>query len=303
MLGLVFRRHATHVRASNMLDHLVKTLAIVATAACGSSSPQKTPDAALTIDAAPVPTTTIATARHAYSGTAPSASITVNAVVTAVQGSAGDQVIWYVEDPAGGPYSGISVYCDPLAATTCPCKASCTPHVAAPPLNTLVSITGSISAYHGQLQLEPTAQSILQMNATPPPTYMASASDLSETGTSPYQGTYVKFAATATVDNLTPAPLYDSECNPTNGSGMPLCTTCEPPSYAGFEVNGPGASAFYVEETFFPFVPLQNSPECVTQPGAVAVTMGETFPFIAGILDVDPYAMQQVLSPVQPSDY
>jgi hypothetical protein len=41
----------------------------------------------------------------------------------------------------------------------------------------------------------------------------------------------------------------------------------------------------------------------VSQAGAVAVTNGETFPFMAGILDVDPYAGDQVLSPVQPSDY
>jgi len=100
---------------------------------------------------------TIAKARQAFVDAGTSSAITVNAIVTAVQGSAGDQVIWYVEDPAGGPYSGISVFCDPLAATTCPCMASCTPHVAAPALGTLVSITGTISAYHGQVQLEPTA--------------------------------------------------------------------------------------------------------------------------------------------------
>ena len=251
----------------------------------------------------PVPTTTIAAARQAFldAGTAP--SITVNAIVTAVQGPAGDQVNWYVEDPAGGPYSGIVVYCDPLAATTCPCKASCSPHVEAQPLNTLVSISGKITQYHGQLQLEPTAQTVLQTNATPPPVYTASASDLAETGNSPYRGVYVKFPSTVTVDNLTPAALYDSQCNPDGGAGMPLCTGCSPPTYAGFEVNGPGASAFFVEETFFPVVPLENSPECVSQAGAVAVTNGETFPFMAGILDVDPYAGDQVLSPVQPSDY
>jgi predicted extracellular nuclease len=273
-------------------------------AACGSSSsPTHGSDATMTGDAAPTPTTTIAAARQAYTGTGTSASITVNAVVTAVQGPTGDQVIWYVEDPAGGAYSGISVFCDPLAATTCPCKASCTPHVEAPALNTLVSITGTISAYHGQLQLEPTAQTVLKTGSTPPPAYIASASDLAESATSPYQGVYVKFAGSATVDDLTPAALYDTECNPTAGSGMPLCSGCAPPTYAGFEVNGPGSDAFFVEETFFPFVPLASSPECTSQPGAVAVTMAETFPFIAGILDVDPYAMKQVLSPVQPSDY
>ena len=282
----------------------------LALAACSSSSsPNKTVDAAAHGADGPEATTTIAKARQAYSGTGTSASITVNAVVTAVQGPSGDQVIWYVEDPAGGAYSGISVFCDPLAATTCPCMASCTPHVAAQPIGTLVSITGTISAYHGQLQLEPTAQTVLQTNATPPPTYMASASDLAETATSPYRGVYVKYPSTITVDDLTPAALYDTECDTGSGSGsgsgsaMPLCTTCAPPTYAGFEVDGPGSDAFFVEETFFPVVTLASSPECTTQSGAVPVKMGETFPFMAGILDTDPYAMRQVLAPVQPSDY
>jgi hypothetical protein len=282
---------------------LLTTFGALALACGGSSAPAHGTDATATSDAPPTPTTTIAAAREAYGGTGTSASITVNAVVTAVQGPTGDQVIWYVEDPAGGAHSGISVFCDPLAATTCPCKASCAPHVAAPALNTLVSITGTISAYHGQLQLEPTAQTVLQTGSTPPPTYMASASDLAESATSAYQGVYVKFAGAAMVDDLVPPALYDTECNPTAGSGMPSCSGCAPPTYAGFEVNGPGSGAFFVEETFFPVVTLASSPECTSQPGAVPVTMGESFPFIAGILDVDPYAMKQVLSPVQPSDY
>jgi hypothetical protein len=250
---------------------------------------------------APAPTSTIAQARQEYLDAGSAPAITVNAIVTAVQGPAGDQVNWYIEDPAGGPYSGIVVYCDPLAAKGCPCLNTCANHIAAPPLNTLVSISGTISAYHGQLQLEPTAQTVLQENATPPPTYAASASDLAETGNSSYRGVYVKFPTTVTVDDVTPAALYDSECN-TDG-GKPLCSGCEPPTYAGFEVNGPGASAFFVEETFFPFVNLENSPECLTEPDAGDVTVNQTFPFMAGILDVDPYAGQQALSPVQPSDY
>jgi hypothetical protein len=212
-------------------------------------------------------------------------------------------VNWYVEDPGGGPYSGIVVYCDPLAAKTCPCMQSCTPHVAAQPIGTVVSISGTISAYHGQLQLTPTAQTVLQTGGTAPAPYVASATDLSETGNSPYRGVYVKFPTTVTVDNLTPPALYDTECNTDGGAGMPLCSGCAPPTYSGFEVNGPGSGAFYVEETFFPFVPLASSPECVSATGAVAVTSGETFPFMAGILDVDPYAGAQALSPTQPSDY
>jgi hypothetical protein len=291
---------------------IVAYLSIIGLFACSTTpdhSPDAGPDASPVVDAAPDnavvdsgATTTIAQAREAFLDAGAAPSITVTAVVTAVQGPTGDQVIWYVEDPTGGPYSGIAVFCDPLAATTCPCKQSCTPHVAAAPIGTLVSITGKITAYHGALQLEPTAQTILQMNATPPPVHAAMASDLEETGNSPYRGVYVKFGSTVTVDNVTPAALYDSECNPDGGTGMPLCNdNCEPPTYAGFEVNGPGTGAFFVEETFFPFVTLASSPECLT--GAVAVTNGKTFPFMAGILDVDPYAGDQMLSPVQPSDY
>jgi hypothetical protein len=277
--------------------------------ACGGSTAPppitdaSTFDAAKPLDLGPAATTTIAAARKAFIMSSASASITVDAVVTAVQGPAGDQVIWYVEDPAGGPYSGISVFCDPLAAATCPCKASCTPHVEAPPIGTLVSITGTISAYHGQLQLTPTAQTLIQTNSAAPPVYTATAADLAAAATSPYQGVYVKFPSLVTVDNVTPTALYDSQCNPSSVSPPPLCSGCAPPTYAGFEVNGPGAGAFYVEELFFPFVPLQSSPECLTQTGAVVVKTGATFPSMAGILDVDPYAMVQVLSPVQPADY
>jgi len=60
---------------------------------------------------------------------------TVNAVVTAVQGPAGDQVNWYIEDPAGGPSSGIAIYCDPALT-------ACSKSISAPPLNAKVAVTG-----------------------------------------------------------------------------------------------------------------------------------------------------------------
>jgi hypothetical protein len=175
-------------------------------------------------------------------------------------------------------------------------------------------MTGSLSTYNGQVQIEPTAQTELEINATPPPVYIASTDDLAEDGTSPYRGVYVKYPSSVTVDNLTPPALYDSECAVGSGSGsgsggsgsgsgsMPLCSGCAPPTYSGFEVTA-GSGTFFVEETFFPFVPLENSPECLTQPGAVDVADNGTFPFVAGILDLDPYSEKQALSPVQPSDY
>ena len=265
------------LRSLTSLTRAALTLSACALGACGNNPPSPSDSGAMDAsqqdtvgnpdtsaggrDAgpdAPLPTTTIAAARQAYIDGGAAASITVNAVVTAVQGPAGDQVNWYIEDPAGGPYSGVVVYCDPLAASTCPCAMNCSPHVAAQPIGTLVSITGALSAYHGQIQFEPTAQTVLQMHATPPPVYTATASDLLEAGNSPYRGVYVKFATTVTVDNLTPSALYDTQCNPDGGTGMPFCSGCTPPTYAGFEVNGPGTGAFFVEETFFPFVPLAS---------------------------------------------
>jgi len=295
-------------------------------AACSSSSAPSTSDAggsheeagttdapaktdaaqAINVDAETPSGMTIAKARQAYAATGTDQTITVNAIVTGVQGTmTNDQVYWYVEDPQGGPYSGISVYCDPMAATTCPCMASCANHVAAPPIHTLVSITGTLSAYHGAYQIEPTAQTILKMNETPPPVPVVTASDLAEGGNSPYRGVYVSFPGKVTVDDTEPAALYDTQCLPDGGTGMPLCTgyPCSPPTYSGFEVNGPGADAFFVEEFFFGFVPLENSPDCFKVAGAVVVTKGETFPHMSGILEYDGFAGKQYLAPVQSSDY
>jgi hypothetical protein len=84
---------------------------------------------------------------------------------------------------------------------------------------------------------------------------------------------------------------------------MSLCTGCAPPSYSGFEATDSASNVIYVEQYLFPGDPLQSSPECLTQPGQVAVTQGETFPFMVGILDYDGYASAQFLAPRTPADY
>ena len=58
-----------------------------------------------------------------------------------------------------------------------------------------------------------------------------------------------------------------------------------------------------MEQYLFPGDPLQSSPECVSMAGQVAVTQGESFPFMEGILDYDGYAMAQFMAPRGPSDY
>ena len=238
-------------------------------------------------------TTTIAAARAA-SVTTP---ITVDAVVTALHGTVPNDVSqWYIEDPAGGPLSGVAVYCDPDLP-------SC-PTLRAPPLQTLVRITGALSTYKGVLQFVPTAQAVLQMNAPLPPIATVTMTDLAPSAASMYRGVLVHLASKLTVDSVTPPALYDTQCNTgaTDG-GLPLCTGCSPPTYAGFQANDGMGHEVYVEAFFFATDHLQSSPECTTQAGEIPVTVGMTFSAMTGVLDFDPYAGAQALSPVTDTDY
>lgn len=244
-------------------------------------------------------TTTIAAARMGNVTT----SITVAAVVTAVQGPSGDEVNYYIEDPAGGPYSGIVVYCDPLE-TDCPAG----PRAGNPSVGDYVLITGPISSYKGQLQIAPTAYQLISSGHALPAPVSVQGSDVAAGNTSAqYRGVLVKLAETLTVTNLTPSALYDTECATADGGttdgGVTLCSGCAPPSYSGFQTSDSANDVIYVEQYLFPGDPLQSSPECLTAAGQVAVTQGETFPFMEGILDYDGYAMAQFMAPRGPSDY
>ncbi len=240
-------------------------------------------------------TTTIAAARMGNV----TSSISVAAVVTAVQGPSGDEVNYYIEDPAGGPYSGIVVYCDPLE-TKCPAG----PRAGNPSVGDYVLITGAISSYKGQVQIEPTAYSRISSGHALPAPVAVQGSDVAASNTSAqYRGVLVKLAETLTVKDLTPGALYNTTCNPDGGAGMPLCSGCAPPTYSGFQATDSASDTIYVEQYLFPGDPLQSSPECVSASGQVAVTQGETFPFLEGILDYDGYASAQFMAPRGPSDY
>jgi hypothetical protein len=286
---------------------VVGSLAAVAIAACSSSSSPDsntgadagsptadsgTTDSATATDSGA--TTTIAAARSGNVTTA----ITVQAVVTALHGSPGDYSQWYIEDQAGGPSSGVNVYCDKDKSCALP----------EPALHDLVLITGKLSTYKGVVQLVPTAISTVQANATLPPIPTITMTDLAEGATSLYRGVLVKYDATKlTVDNLTPTPLYDTSCNTGADAGadagLPLCTGCAPPSYSGFQANDGQGHEVYIENVFFETDPLQSSPECTGASGAVPVTLGMTFSSMQGILDYDSYAAAQQIAPVQASDY
>jgi predicted extracellular nuclease len=239
-------------------------------------------------------TTTIAAARMGNV----TSSITVAAVVTAVQGKSGDEVNYYIEDPAGGAYSGIVVYCDPLE-TTCPAG----PRAGNPSVGDYVLITGAISTYKGQSQIEPTAYALIAHGHALPAPVTVQGSDVAASGTSAqYRGVLVKLSETLTVTNLTPTALYDTQCN-TDAGAMGQCSGCAPPTYSGFQASDSASNVIYVEQYLFPGDVLQSSPECVSMSGQVAVTMGETFQFMEGILDYDGYASAQFMAPREPSDY
>jgi predicted extracellular nuclease len=225
-------------------------------------------------------------------------NISVAAVVTAVQGPSGDEVNYYIEDPAGGPYSGIVVYCDPME-TSCPAG----PRAGNPSVGDYVLITGAISAYQGQQQISPTAYQLLGTGHALPAPITVQGTDVAASGTSAqYRGVLVKLSETLTVTNLTPAALYDTKCNSADG-GTGQCTGCSPPTYSGFQASDSASNVIYVEQYLFPGDVLQSSPECVSVSGQVAVMMGETFPFMEGILDYDGYASAQFMAPRNPTDY
>jgi predicted extracellular nuclease len=244
--------------------------------------------------------------------------ITVDAIVTAMSGAPGDNTDTYIEDPAGGMLSGIVVYCDhdngcelalPLA------------------IGDLAEVTGSISSYMGQLQIVPTAITVLKKGVSLPPIATVTMEDIAPGANSPYRGVLVKLALSGklTVDNVNPAALFNTSCGSVppdagaadaggkkgkdagggeGGLSLPQCSPlCEPPVYSGFRANDGMGNEAYIEATFFSTDPLQSSPECLTQPGVVPVTVGDTFSSMTGVLDYDGYGSVQELSPVTTSDY
>jgi hypothetical protein len=256
-------------------------------------------------------TTTIAEARQGNVTTA----ITVDAFVTALAGEPKDYPNWYIEDPKGGPYSGVNVYCDPLATTPC--------NVPEPALHDLIQVTGKLTTYMGQVELIPTAMTVLESSATFPPIATVTAADIAPSADSKYRGVFVKLAIPSMliVDSVTPHALADTACGAVlpvdagageggakdgaaSEAGLPQCTDlCEPPVYSGFRANDGTGNEVYVEAPFFYTDPLQSSPECLKQKGVVPVTVGMTFSEMSGILDIDPYSASQALSPVLPTDY
>jgi hypothetical protein len=266
---------------------------------CGGSGGSSNPDlSAGGDDMSMAMKTTIAAARGAGLMNMP---ITVDAVVIAVRGNDPvDTKTWYIEDAAGGPNSGVAIYCNHTAKTN-PCPTSIT----APALHDAVTVTGTLSMYKGEIEMYPTAETTNASNAALPPIPTVTASDLAPSGSSTNRGTLVKLATTVTVDSVTPTQLYDTQCAMTDAGGaMPLCSGCAPPTYSGFQVNDGAGHEVLIENTFYNSENLASSPECSTMgTPAVPVNVGNKFTVVTGVLDFDPNGMVQALSPVLDSDY
>lgn len=222
--------------------------------------------------------------------------ITVTAYVTAVRSNTTDKSEFYIEDPAGGAYAGIDVFCDHGAKK--PCAAS----IMSPALHSMVTVTGTISAYKGKNELAPTALTASSATPAAPPIPTVTTTELAPSGSSKYVGTLVKLATKVTVDDVTPMSLYDTNCAGDAGVGG-NCQGCAPPTYSGFEAVDAGGNKVLIEDAFYSSEHLASSPECLTQPSAVPVQVATTFSTITGILDFDVYGTVQVLEPVQDSDY
>jgi predicted extracellular nuclease len=282
-----------------MSQRIAFAFALAVIAGCGSNPTKMTNDmaAGTGTDMTMVMTTTIAAAVQGKITT----PITVTAIVTAIVGDG--SASWYIQDPAGGAYSGVAVYCDAQSKSK-PCTLK------APALHDQITITGTLSQYHGKWELNPTAQMTTMANATPATPMAVSDADAAFNQTNAgLRGIPVKLMGSSfTVDNIMPPDLYDTQCKGDGGAGaMNLCTGCKPPSYAGFEVSD-GTNKIYVEQTFYATVPLVSSPECVAAaPMADQVIVGSKFTALGGILDVDPYGPKGStivsLQPTAMSDY
>lgn len=274
--------------------HRTLLLAALALAGCRDNGTGGTgPDMSMNI---PPGTTTIAAARMGNVTT----QIIVNAVVTGLPGDAATTKEWYIQDPAGGPYSGVAIYCNKTAKNN-PCPMA----VVNPSLHDLVQVTGKLSTYKGKLELLPTAVMKMMANATAPATMTVTAADLVGASTNAgIRGVLVKVTGTFTVDSTAPSALYDTNCAGDAGVNG-YCQSCKPPTYSGFQVGDGAGHEILVENRFWATMHLQSSMECLTQTGVIPVANAKVFTMLSGIADINQYAPSPTLtlSPTADSDY
>jgi hypothetical protein len=215
------------------------------------------------------------------------------AVVTAVTPSGKE--LW-VQDLAGGPRSGISVYCNPASASA-PCLVPTATILALRPGN-VVQLSGVWSPYHGKNMIRPTSITVVDATALPAPTPITAAQADPLLPASDYAGVLV---------TVTTAPLtvVGASAVPYAPDGGSPCQNGPTPGL--FQVSD-GTSTIDVETTFFDTIDIGIGDPCLPAlDGGAArahvVRPGDTFTKLGGILDWDTVTGQLVLQPTDPSQY
>jgi hypothetical protein len=205
----------------------------------------------------------------------------------------------YVQDPGGGEYSGIHLFCN--YGGTSPNCAMTQAQIDAIAIGSVVSVGGSFQTYtpstptNAPSALEIDAPTITETGQTMTPVAIAvSAATLGksqfQSSTDMYKGSYVKIASSATVSSTTPTEFQAACTGTTSGT-----------TYGGFEATV-GGTTLAVGLNFYKSVTY-----CLPGCGFACSNpvTHQTFTQIAGIVEADSNANGAIylrISPLSDSD-
>ncbi|MBI5481738.1 MAG: hypothetical protein HY906_22975 [Deltaproteobacteria bacterium] len=211
----------------------------------------------------------------------------------------------YIQDAAGGPKSGIMLYCKYASGGTCPMGDA----MKALKMGQKVKVVGTWDVYNGQEEIKPTAVTVLDSNegALPPYAEISAAQAVETLTQSDYEGCLVKISGVSattplTVTSMTPAGFVNDNYNSTGA----CC--CGPP-YSAFEVSDSSGNKIAVTTNFYRNIDLGTDGTCIMifdggVPADKLVVVGDKFNMLAGILDMDPYDMNGItLTPTAGNQY
>ena len=218
--------------------------------------------------------------------------VTVNTAV--VTGLTGNYKNLYIQDLAGGPRSGIALYCNfDASSNKCPIPES-TMKTFKP--GQKVKVVGTWDIYKDKEEIKPTAITVLDAASTTlPPFAQLTAAQAAETLTqSDYEGCLVEISGVSST-----TPLTVTSTTPAAFRNDSFTTDClHGPSYSAFEVWD-NTSTIAVTTTFYRSIDLATEAMCIMifdgGPGDRLVVVGDKFNKLAGILDKDLYNMEGII--------
>jgi hypothetical protein len=245
---------------------------------------------------------TIKAAREA--GLAAFAPVTIDtAVVTGVNWS-GTTAKAYIQDAAGGPKSGVMLYCKYSGTgTLCPMGDQ----IKALKMGQKVKVVGTWDVYNSQEEIKPTAITVLDSTegALPPYAEIPAAQAIMTLTSSDYEGCLVKISGVSastplTVTSMTPAGFQNTNYSTDCSKGPP---------YSAFEVSDGSGNKIAVTTNYYRNIDLNTDANCVGRDDAGVpydnvVVVNDTFNMLAGVLDMDPYDMNGIiLTPTAENQY